>query len=143
MQINQPIVILFCLSINCFFFAIAYSLFNIAEEAQAEIGKLEAKIALLSEQLDRAFAAGFAAGCGTTDDAEDGKSEAEKPDELTEARTTIAKYEVLIESNELQSLFYLEANQSESEAEDSKSDAEDGKSDAEEPSRHKVIGKGS
>ena len=75
-----------------------------------------------------------------------------------EARTTIAKYEVLIESNGLQNLFYLEANQSESEAEDSesaakdgsKSEAEDGKSEAtdgskseEEPSRHKIIGIGS
>ena len=89
-----------------------------------------------------------------------------------EARTTIAKYEVLIESNGLQNLFYLEANQSESDAEDGKSEAEDGKSEAEdgkseekdgksepekadkseakdgnkseeEPSRHKIIGIGS
>ena len=90
-QINQPIVILFCLSINCLFIVIA-----------------------------------------------------------EEARKTIAKYEVLIESNELQNLFYLEASQSESEAEDSESEAEDGKSEAtdgskseEEPSRHKIIGIGS
>ena len=67
-----------------------------------------------------------------------------------EARTTIAKYEVLIESNGLQNLFYLEANQSESDAEDGESEAEDGKSEAkdgskseEEPSRHKIIGIGS
>ena len=33
-----------------------------------------------------------------------------------EARKTIAKYEVRIESNELQNLFYLEANQSETES---------------------------
>jgi len=48
-----------------------------------------------------------------------------------EARATIAKYEVLIESNGLQNLFYLEANQSESEAEDSESEAEDSESEAE------------
>ena len=91
--------------------------------------------------------------------------------ELNEAQTTIAKYEVLIESNELQNLFYLEANQSESDAEDGESEAEDGESEAEdgkseekdgkseaedgkseatdgskseeEPSRHKIIGIGS
>jgi len=50
--------------------------------------------------------------------------------ELNEAVATIAKYEVLIESNGLQNLFYLEANQSESEAEDDKSEAKDGKSEA-------------
>ena len=70
---------------------------------------------------------------------------------LAQAQTTIAKYEVLIESNGLQSLFYLEANQSESEAEDSesaakdgsKSEATDGSKSEEEPSRHKIIGIGS
>ena len=55
---------------------------------------------------------------------------------LAQAQTTIAKYEVLIESNGLQSLFYLEANQSESEA-------TDGSKSEEEPSRHKIIGIGS
>ena len=60
-----------------------------------------------------------------------------------EARATIAKYEVLIESNGLQNLFYLEANQSESEAEDGKSEATDGSKSEEEPSRHKIIGIGS